>query len=819
MNLADLLERFAGLGEVPGGAGSVEFGFARPLPLWVWALLVALAAALSWWSYHRLRIPGPARHVLALLRASTLVLLMIVLSGPQWVRHDERIEGDWLIVLLDRSASMTIPDVPAGPASTSRISRDEQLHRALRQHAQTLRKLGHNRTVLWLGFDAGAFDLPAAPGAEAGPHPPVSGDGGWSPGPADLPGPAGRRTALGQALDQALARTVGRPLSGVLIFSDGRSSDEPSRAAMRRLQSERVPVFTVPLGSPRPPADLAIERVEAPTQAFIADTVPVLVSLERVLPPGGVMPPGRVVLTEETSGQLLDVQPIPEADAAWLDDRAVVRLTTTPWTPGRHRWLVRVEPAEPDLIEDNNARELTIDLVAHPLRVLYVDGYPRWEYRYVKNLLLREDLIESACLLLAADRRYTQEGDVELASLPASPEEWAPFHVIVLGDVSPAVFSREQLEQVRQAVAVRGTGLLWIAGPAVAPAAWRDTPLGDLLPFWSVGAWEGRDPVQTFDRPVVVAPAPAAGRYALFHLGDTPDQPWVAALSDPATDWALLHYAQRIEPDQLKPTAEVLAEFIPVPGQERAPAVLTMRYGAGRVVYVATDETWRWRYGRGETLTERFWLPLIRLLGRDRLTPEHIPAVLEASPRRALVSQPISVRLRVMDESLARMLPEVIRAHARTQDGAADSDLALAPEPDQGESAGGHDRASPAGCCFVGTFLPPEPGLYRITIADPAVPASLDLHAEVDVAWPDDERRHPAADHESLAKLSEQTGGRMIAPEQLGLLADPALIPHREVRVAMRHDVRTLWDRPSVLAMLVLLLSAEWILRRLVRLP
>lgn len=72
---------------------------------------------------------------------------------------------------------------------------------------------------------------------------------------------------------------------------------------------------------------------------------------------------------------------------------------------------------------------------------------------------------------------------------------------------------------------------------------------------------------------------------------------------------------QRIDPSSVKPTAEILADArrrFPAGGSAAtSAAVLTMRFGAGRVAYVATDETWRWRYGRGESYQERFWLPLI----------------------------------------------------------------------------------------------------------------------------------------------------------------------------------------------------------------
>jgi hypothetical protein len=301
-----------------------------------------------------------------------------------------------------------------------------------------------------------------------------------------------------------------------------------------------------------------------------------------------------------------------------------ITLTTRPDIAGKSEWVVRLAPDTPDLIEQNNQSELAIELVDRPIRVAQFDGYPRWEFRYLKNLLLREKSIRSASLLLASNRQYLQEGEMVLDALPRSPEEWAKFDVVIMGDLPGSLFGREQLEQLKEHVAVRGAGLLWIGGPGATPGAWRDTPLADLLPFaMGSGSGSSDQTVRAWDEPVVMFPAPAAMRLSLLELGETPTEGWPEKLSEPATGWSQLKYAQRIDPAAVKPTAEVLATVAPVSsvtaanpqGAGATPAVLSMRYGAGRVLYVATDEIWRWRYARGEALPERFWLPLIRLKG------------------------------------------------------------------------------------------------------------------------------------------------------------------------------------------------------------
>src|SRR5262249_15624958 len=111
-------------------------------------------------------------------------------------------------------------------------------------------------------------------------------------------------------------------------------------------------------------------------------------------------------------------------------------LTTRPSIPRASRWTVRIRPspigdtdnpATQDMIESNNSAPISVDLVDRPIRVAFFDGYPRWEYRYLKNLLVRERSISSVVMLLAPGKRYVQEGTTVLDSLPQSPEEWSKF--------------------------------------------------------------------------------------------------------------------------------------------------------------------------------------------------------------------------------------------------------------------------------------------------------------------------------------------------------------------------------------------------------
>lgn len=858
----------------------VEFGFERPLPTWGWTLVVLAAAALAWWSYRRLEGPRLVRAGLCAARVLILLLMVLLITGPRLVKPNETQEKDWVIVLADRSASMTIKDAPSSDASTpaspgARITREKQLRDALARSGPMWNELAANRTLVWLGFDVGAFDLRAAR-ATASPEPDA--------GPVPLGDAAGRRTAIGRALDQALRRAAARPVSGIVILSDGRSIDQPSRATMRRLEAERIPVYAVPLGSPEPVTDYSIRRAEGPKSAFVNDFIPIEVEIERlgVSSANSANTPGaKAQLIDNATGQILDERELtfdppspgssspstPSDDspassgrpgpAATRSATARVTLTTKSEQSGTPNWSIRIVPPTPDLVEENNASAVAVDLIDRPLRVAYFDGYPRWEQRYIKQLLVRERSMRGTSMILASGRRFVQEGDESMLTLPRSPEEWRAFDVIMIGDVRPELFTDEQLQQIKDHVAIDGAGLVWIGGEGATPGAWRGTPLADLLPFVLSGGDTSGLPI--WSGPVTITPTPLADRLGVMRLLPNAIEGswWPAEIADPATGWNQIQWAQRLDPALLKPAVEVLAQArdvrapaatIDAPvssstAEDVSPILVSMRFGAGRVLYLGTDEVWRWRYGRGELYAERFYLQILRMLGRESLSRAGKLATLSVTPARAEVEQPVRVAVELIDQSLidaapASMRVRIVREGAVTRGespsspsapGTAAVDESFAPVeltllPETTDGAAPRDSRARGVRTYAATWIATESGSYRVEGTDPllvgigstgAGGAGL-LTAPVQVWLPDDELRRPETDHLSLAQLAQATGGSILSARDLSDL--PSLLPNRELRLAGEPDVETLWDTPLALMLLMLLLTMEWVVRRLIRL-
>ncbi|MCL4221073.1 MAG: hypothetical protein KJZ65_06860 [Phycisphaerales bacterium] len=778
--MSGLLDAMFGLEGLGFSDPEAVLTFARPIPAWAWVILLGVLGVLVALSYVRQLAGRRARVMLACARMALAGLLLLAATGPRLTRHHERIEEDWVIVMLDRSRSMLIPDAPG---QAERVTRDAQLRASIESSLDVFERLGREKRVLWLGFDAGTFET-TGPGS----------DNTW------LGQAQGRRTAIGASLEGALQRVSARPVSGVVLFSDGRSSDQLERPLLRALESQRVPVFTVPLGSAEPIADVAVRSVKAPDAVFADDVVTASVELERTGAAAGAV---EVELVDLDTGAVLD------SGQAEMDEsgRATTSLSVRLDQPGRRRLSVRLAGTMEDLISDNNAQEFGVEVVERPLRALYIDGYPRWEQRYVKNLLMRERSIRSSSLVLSANRRYLQEGDVDVVQLPRSVEEWAAYDVVIIGDLRPELLGQETLAQLREHVADRGAGLVWIAGPGALPRAWRNSPLADLIPV----VMDSDAAMPDFDEPVTMSSTPAAEALGLLQLAEAPGrgQPgWPALLSDPNTGWSQLRWAQKIDPSRVKPGAVTLATLKPAsaggrPSSAEAwPGVLMMRFGAGASVYVATDETWRWRYGRGEELPERFWVPMIRQLARASVARSQRSVLLSVTPEEALVGRLVRISAELLDQSLIDAHPGMLRAVVTAPDQTR-TDLPLEPQPD------GRGRF------YAAQWAPDRPGRFEVRLSDPLL-GGVEAARSVRVGLPDDEWRRPETDHGLLADLAERTGGAVLSPTNLKTLED--LLPNRELTIAGEPEVQPLWDRPVVLIVLVLLLTLEWVGRRLIRL-
>lgn len=789
---ASLLDRLLGLdSSMSVSSDQTTFGWAYPLPAWAWLLIVLAALLIAHGSYSRLVGPRWARAGLATFRAVLLVALAVLLAGPTMVRTDVTPDPDWLLVMVDRSASMQFEDIERDGEA---ISREQALRDALEQQPGVFsdERLGAGRNIVWFGYDREAYPID-------------------DPSQSALSDPEVQATNLRTAIDQALQSAAGRAVSGLVLIGDGQSPQPTSKTYADKLMRQDVPVFAVPLGSAVPRLDLAIDRVDAPTSAFVGDLVPLSVTVrrqdivpgetdEREIDPSKVM----VRLIDRETQDVLDEQRLTE-----VGFNNPVLLQAQSELAGELKLSVEVSYSgdtsvlQEEIAIRNNTQSLSIAMVDRPIKVLYVEGGPRWEYHYLVTMLNREASIDSSVLLVDADRSFVQEGDTPISRFPQTAEEIRPYDVIMIGDVHPRFFSDRQLALIREHVATRSAGLLWVGGERHTPNRYAGSDLELLLPMTNPSGVGRLVPPEGFEVPM--RPTETAAQLNLIRLslnaGDTTAGAWPSNM--PA-----FHWAQDL--GTLRPGARALARAVgledPATG-ELAPLMVLYRFGGGEVIYVGTDETWRWRRVGGEVYFEQFWIQLIRKLGRTRVQQLDDRAQFVVAPPVVDLGATQLAELMIDDPALIRDAPpsvsvEVLPADRESEEPVAE--IEMRPAGFQG------DIASGARAVYQATWRSDQPGRFVLRVTEPLLDA-LELTADATVRDPAQELTQAATDHDRLITLANATGGAVVPLSDLAQLE--RLVPDRS-REITSETRQPLVNTLLALGVLLVLLTLEWTLRR-----
>ena len=768
----------------------------EPWMLFVFAVLLAAAVVLV----HRRETGRRALRILAAgLRGGVLALVVALLCRPVLVLQRERVEPAGVALLLDVSRSMERHEqytdgglaaaVAAGarlesPAEAGRYSRLELVRRALlADEAAPLRALLEHNHVRLVSFSGRTRALASVRDSQELPEAIAALEGLTADGTA---------TNLPAALAEVTQR--GARLAAVVLASDGRSTVPGSLAAgIDAARARKVPVLPLAIGSPRRPRDVAVGPVMAEENVFLRDLIAIRA---RVSASGLEVPtPLAVQLFDEAAPQ--DARASQEVRLGGPQTTAEVEFRIRPDRTGRIAYRVEVAPLAGEAETADNADRVEVQVQDEKLRVLYVESYPRFEYRYLKNALLREDTIESSILLLSADPEFAQEGTAPIRRFPETPEEMNRYDVVLFGDVDPGGdwLSAAQAELLVEFVGQRGGGFALIAGPFHAPHRFRGTALEKLVPVRIDPEFLGR-----YQSTLAVPFRPRLteeGRQArLFRFHRDPQISAERFETLPGLYWL----ARTLGP---RPGAELLAEHptlaVGAGGRGAMPLMVLGRYGAGRVFFSATDDTWRWRRHTGEFLHDAFWVQLCRSLmpptdrGQDRRL------VLRSDRRRYAFGQRVELSVEIRDSELFSMLDAGVSLALLDAHGAPAAELRA-------------ERVDPASSVFEAWVVPRRPGSYTVQCRDVAPrPGERPAGVAFRVEAADLEARVPEADHQALRRLASETGGRVIPLDQLGRALGE--IPDRSVRTP--DDIsEPLWDSKLVLVLFVGLITTEWVVRK-----
>jgi hypothetical protein len=631
-------------------------------------------------------------------------------------------------------------------------------------------RLSNKYDVQYFSFAADLARIGVDPAAPSLPEPPT---------------PGGSRTQMGDAIGKVLEDAAGRHVAGIVLFGDGQNNGGRSPGdAARAARSAGTPIFTVPVGSSKRLQDVAIVDVFATSLVTVEDTARVAVTVESH---GFEKRPVKVELRD--GDVLLDSKEILLHDA----EQQQVELTFKATTPGTRFLTVSIppQPEEAEHLRANNTDNVLVRVSEEKIKVLLIDGRPTWDFRFLKNALRRDNGIgglrsrdgKEVDLVLETEWRRRPKAD-QARALPRALDQLAEYHTVILGDVSPRLLDEGFLDLLAKAVRERGLGLVVQAGPLNMPHRFSES-LQDLLPVRVQKGVPGRYPRGVASFRVELAPEGSVHEAMRFY-------------DDPARNhnaWANLpRYYWCAAAERPAPGATVLA-YNPIgTAYGKLPLIAHHYAGQGRVLFVGTDETFRWRKHVGDRFFYRFWGQATRFVAR-RDAKGGKKSWIEVRPLRSQPGETVEVELMAFGADGAPLTDP--KQAVQVAGGGKMQALALSADP----LVKGR---------YTGRFTPSAPGEYSVSYTPPGQKEPIEARLRVLNAT--EELRRPNVNRTALEQIASVSKGRLVELPDLATIEDKLA---GESKFTELHREASVWDNWLTLAVLIFLYTLDVGLRRL----
>jgi uncharacterized membrane protein len=723
-------------------------------PIWALVLLaVALGLGLAW-PYFRsrrdsdVRVKGWQSGVLWGLQAAMAVLLLFLLWQPALLVATLKPQQNVVAVIVDDSKSMAIRDEGKSRAEAAKEILNAGLLDELKKQFQVrLYKVGRSLERLEKIDDVQATQT---------------------------------ATRLSDALRGVAAESASVPVGAIVLLSDGGdNAGGIDLATISEVRSRRIPVHTVGLGREKYDRDLEIVSVDVPARALADSRITAQVTLRQT-----GYAKSKVNLTLRDGSKVLGQQTVVlKADGEPQTESILFNAGPA----GPKALQIGVTPLENEENRANNQMTRLVNVEATKPRILYIEGEPKWEFKFIRRALEDDKTVSIASMLRTTQNKIYRQGIAEPkeleAGFPDKAEDLFQYQGLIIGGVEIGYFTTAQQELIRQFVDRRGGGLLFLGGRnALSDGGWGRSGLLDLVP---VALSDRRD---TFKRERAKVEQAVNGRESLItRLIENPDAN--------VERWKKLPEIENYQETGLpKPGAVVLAEFLA--GGKRWPLLATQNYGRGRSAILASAGTWRWQMLQPleDKTHEVFWAQLCRWL-----VTASPPRVLSSTPKQVLTDETkVQIRAEVRDKTYLPVSDAKVQARVLLPDGSAEM-IEMRPEP----MAAGQ---------YTATWDAEKPGAYVAEIVakrgDEELGTDLfNFRREDGVA----ENFGSEQNRELLEKLSSQTGGVYYTRANAAKLGKD--VSYSEAGITVR-EAKDLWNLPIVFFMILLLRATEWMLRR-----
>ena len=735
------------------------------------ALMIMLALSCAVWVlffylrvYHYLgRLPMAMMLALRVLAILVLILLIFkpILSFEERLEHRTD-----LYILVDASRSMSVSDYPDTP---------NRMSLAAKQVEDYMKRLLTAFDIKLFWFDVRSHEAQ----------------------PGEWPDPKGDATNITRALKDVLATARKSQTTGVILMTDGLHNSGGSVVEdVTALGPPRI--YTVGVGTDLTASsgyqDISIENVRAPEETIVNNLAKITVDVEAV----GLA--DRSVEVELREGDApVAAEPL-RLDG--LPGTQSVTLTLTPTTIGRHTYTVRIRPDPAERRTENNERQVHMLATDPKIRVLYIEGVVRPEYKPLKSILETDPNVEVLTLVQIKQGEFLQSGSmagITLTGFPQTIDDMRRFDIFIIGDVDRSLFTGPQMENLKTVIA-EGRGLIMLGGySSFGPGGYAGTPVEDILPVTVGPRTTGQETT-----PFVLKLTAEGANHPIFH--GTAD---FFAYQSGAPQEKLPYLKGCNILGAKRPGADILAVH-PERANEFGPLTVlaVQQYGKGRTAAFAADTTYQWylpyrALGR-ESPYIKFWTQMVRWLAN-----KEIKEVSNQPGLSLLVLKPfynpgekVNVRAKVRaEEGRATNFADVTGVLIGPGSEQKTFPLAL-----QGGSVGVYEAE-------LGVL---DPGQYRCVVEARKDQKRLGIEeVQFAVGRPNQEFDRLSIDRTVLKKLAQATGGEYYEPANFGDLVDRLRNLTIKEDIHREFGIQTIPGLFSILfGLFLVIVTAEWLLRK-----
>lgn len=745
--------------------GELSFGVSWPVIIAGVAAVVVAVPTLLRYRDVRGKSTSRDRTILTVLRTAALLIVLFCLFRPSLVLSTVVPQRSFAGILLDDSRSMQIADVDDAPRGTF-------IQETFGPEGSALASALADKFMLrFFRFSETAERLNDPTALSF----------------------AGARTHLSRALERSTDELSNVPLAGLVVISDGAdNSNEALSDTLLDMQARKVPVYTVGLGRERFTRDIEVTRVDAPRTVMEGSSLVVDVTISQRGFDGET-----VRLDVEDDGRIVssrDVTLSAESEAT------TVRIHFTASDAGARVFQFKVTPEEGEMVTQNNERHQLIHVQDERAKILYFEGEPRFELKFIRRAVADDENLQVVCLQRTAENKYLRldvDDPEELSGgFPKTREELFRYRGIILGSVEASYFTHDQLRMLSDFVSQRGGGLLTLGGRlAFSEGGYAGTPVAEVLPV-VLSPMEERSEAEELAGPaffstLTIEPTPFGRTHPVTQFGpdaETSNERWETL--PPLSTLNVI--------DRVKPGATVLLTGTS-PDVDEQPVLVFQRYGRGRSVSLTINDSWQWQMHHEiplEDMThELFWRKLLRWL--VSYVPTQVTVTTE-KPRYA-PGESVSVVAEVDDDRYLKVNNAQVTGTVRSPSGRQlDVPLEWTVDKD-GE--------------YRGSFLPTEKGIYEINVSAKRdggeIGAATGFTESEDL---DDEYFQSEMRVSLMERIADETGGRFYTRETVDRLPEDMSYTEGGTTIRERRD---LWDMPIVFLLLVGMVASEWGYRKL----